>query len=410
MFTRRYQGVCVVLLGLLLCSGSNVLQAHFGQGPRLDIWDMTENADFVFKGKVRSIQYRNSDTVALLDQTGAPIFDEENNQVFVTTSDMPHTFVTYDVVEIFRGSLPVGGPSTLTLRFMGGLSTNPNDPDTVAVVSAFPLFDLDDTDFLYVHGNTNLACPLMNCELGRLRVLLDPADPTQTLRVYEENGFEIVHLNQPQTLREQNIGLGPFHEIPDVLTHEVGNSFLEMLGEGNEVNDFLDPNNFNPDDPAPEPSIVLGPHFTETDFTQFMRDVAGAMPAFTGPPVVSADPSQSFRPFAQDPIVDDGQVFTAQEPEEFVAPDRPWLALLPPEELALLLADEEAERLLVEEAGGDPVIPETPCEQQLIGVARIVADISGPEGKPDCRVDLFDFGELARLYLTCNDPDDPFCL
>jgi len=411
MFTIPRQILYVGLFGLLLCGGSNVLYApHFTSlGPHLDIWEMTAGADFVFKGKVRSIQYSNSDIVPLLDpQTLQQIRDEEGNLVFESTSDMPHTFVTYDVLEIFRGLLPPGGPNTLTLRFMGGLSTS--DPDTVAAVSGFPLFDLDDTDYLYVHDNIFFACPLINCEHSRLRALLDPNDPTQTLRMYNENGFEIVHLNdQSPRVEDQNIALGPFHEIPDVLTHHIGNNLLEMLGEGNEANDFLDPNNFNPDDPAPETPIVLGPHFTDLQFAQFMRDVADTLPRLTVP-VVSADPLQPFRPFVLDPVVDDGQVFTEQEPNEFETPDRPWLSLLPPEKLVAILAAEEVEMLLVNEAGGDPVIPETPCEQQITGVSQLIADIWGPEGKPDCRVDLFDFFKVAELYLNCNDPNDPLCL
>jgi hypothetical protein len=416
MFTRRRQYVCVRLVGLLLllCGGSNVLYApHYTDwGSHINIGELTENADFVFKGQVTKIQYLNSDIVPLFDQAGGQIRDEEDNLVFESTSDMPHTFVTYNVVEIFRGLLPTGGASTLTVRFMGGLSTS--DPETVAAVSGFPLFDVGDVDVLFVNGNTFLACPLMDCEHGRLRAMLDPKDPTQTLRMYNENGFEIVHLNQTADLHLQNIGLGPSHEIPDVLTHQIGSSgqdgiaLMELLGEGNEENDFAD----NPGDSPPESPIVLGPHFTADDFAQFLHAVVFSLPPYTGPPVVSANPLQSFstspvKEWQQD---DDGHGFIAQEPGEFEKPERPWLTLLPPDELAAILAAEAKERQLVEEAGGDPVIPETPCDQQITGVSHLIADISGPDDKPDCRVDLFDFEKLAELYLSCNDPVDPLCL
>jgi len=37
------------------------------------------------------------------------------------------------------------------------------------------------------------------------------------------------------------------------------------------------------------------------------------------------------------------------------------------------------------------------------------ADISGPEGLPDCRVDLYDFAVISSYWLNCNDPQDPEC-
>ena len=122
--------------------------------------------------------------------------------------------------------------------------------------------------------------------------------------------------------------------------------------------------------------------------------------------MVSANPLEDF---TISPVDDDGPSFTALEPGEFEEPNRPWLDLASPEELAAILAAEATERRLVAEVSGDPVIPETPCEQQIAGVGHIVADISGPEDKPDCRVDLFDYSKLAALYLTCNDPEDPGC-
>ena len=31
-------------------------------------------------------------------------------------------------------------------------------------------------------------------------------------------------------------------------------------------------------------------------------------------------------------------------------------------------------------------------------------DGSGPDGTPDCRIDLFDFVKMAQDWLRCNDP------
>lgn len=110
-----------------------------------------------------------------------------------------------------------------------------------------------------------------------------------------------------------------------------------------------------------------------------------------------------------DPVDDDGPMITALEPGETDEPNRPWLDLLPPDELAAILAAEEEERLMTEQFGGDPVLPVTPCERQIAAEGGIVADICGPEGQPDCRVDMFDFECMHRHWLECNDPDDPLC-
>jgi len=37
------------------------------------------------------------------------------------------------------------------------------------------------------------------------------------------------------------------------------------------------------------------------------------------------------------------------------------------------------------------------------------ADLSGPEGVPDCYIDLHDFAALAGSWLRCNNPQDPEC-
>jgi len=70
----------------------NVLYApHYTDwGPHINIGELTENADFVFKGQVTKIQYLNSDIVPLLDQAGGQIRDEEDNLVFESTSQASH--------------------------------------------------------------------------------------------------------------------------------------------------------------------------------------------------------------------------------------------------------------------------------------------------------------------------------
>ncbi|MBN1437515.1 MAG: DUF4091 domain-containing protein [Sedimentisphaerales bacterium] len=38
-----------------------------------------------------------------------------------------------------------------------------------------------------------------------------------------------------------------------------------------------------------------------------------------------------------------------------------------------------------------------------------LADISGPQGQPDCQVDMYDFGQLVEEWAGCTDPCDPCC-
>jgi hypothetical protein len=150
--------ISATIVAAVVVSVAIPVEAHFNREPKLDVWDMTRDADFVFKGKVIQVQYRNTMVEPLLDpSSGGPVFDEEGIQVFKSTSNVPHTFVTYDVLDIYRGQLPAGGPNTLTLRFFGGLSSDPTQPDTVCFISPYPHFDVGHEDVLFVHGNVEHA-------------------------------------------------------------------------------------------------------------------------------------------------------------------------------------------------------------------------------------------------------------
>ncbi len=49
------------------------------------------------------------------------------------------------------------------------------------------------------------------------------------------------------------------------------------------------------------------------------------------------------------------------------------------------------------------------CQDIIDDGLLIVGDISGPEGTPDCHVDLYDFAFFAGEWLSCNNPSDPDC-
>lgn len=55
----------------------------------------------------------------------------------------------------------------------------------------------------------------------------------------------------------------------------------------------------------------------------------------------------------------------------------------------------------------DLVIPT--CADVLADGLGIAADLSGPEGVSDCRVDIYDFAVMASDWLRCNDPADAAC-
>ena len=49
------------------------------------------------------------------------------------------------------------------------------------------------------------------------------------------------------------------------------------------------------------------------------------------------------------------------------------------------------------------------CEDLRNDGGTITGDISGPLGVPDCRVDFYDFSEMAKDWIYCNDPEDSNC-
>lgn len=49
------------------------------------------------------------------------------------------------------------------------------------------------------------------------------------------------------------------------------------------------------------------------------------------------------------------------------------------------------------------------CADVITEGLLLVGDISGPDGTPDCRVNLFDVAEIAAAWMTCNDPSDVNC-
>jgi len=54
-------------------------------------------------------------------------------------------------------------------------------------------------------------------------------------------------------------------------------------------------------------------------------------------------------------------------------------------------------------------VGEKTCQDIIDEGLLMASDLSGPEGTPDCYVDLYDLAVLADEWLSCNDPQDPDC-
>jgi hypothetical protein len=109
-------------------------------------------------GKVVDIQYRNSE----------PTREEPRG--------VPHTFVTYAIGKVLRGSLP----ERVTLRIPGGADGRGG----AFSVTTAPTFARGEADILFIPGGEPSDCQLVNCVEGRFRVLDD--------RIYSGFGVPLV--------------------------------------------------------------------------------------------------------------------------------------------------------------------------------------------------------------------------
>ena len=59
------------------------------------------------------------------------------------------------------------------------------------------------------------------------------------------------------------------------------------------------------------------------------------------------------------------------------------------------------------EIPGPGGLPAETCEEIHVRGQGLVADLSGPNGVPDCYVNLFDLAAFASEWSMCNDPQGP---
>ncbi len=163
----------------LFSAGSHARQSF-------DVPRMISQADLVFHGVVTSVDYRNAEQ---------DIRDE--------LLPMPYTFVTYQIKEILSGRYD---GNEITLRFIGGLA-NAEEGDIVSV-SHMPLFDVRDNDIIAVKNNTESICPIVNCQLGRMRLINGLA--------YMDEGRKLIKTNTGEIMP------GEFTVQQEILTHNMG--------------------------------------------------------------------------------------------------------------------------------------------------------------------------------------------
>lgn len=410
MLTQRHMGFyCaykLILFTVLLLFSEPAL-AHLDRD--IDLWEYVSEADFIFKGRVINIAYRNSEGEPLLDpNTGGPLLDPNGNPIYEGGTNIPHTFVTYQIEEVYKGRAPQtfpGGPpdSNVTLRFMGGQSqTNTSD---YLMVSNIPLFDVSDRDILFVNGNTEESCPLIDWFAGRFRILRDPNDPDGRLefKIFNELGLEVIYVPAGDGIPEY-VTYGPYHSLEEINDHRMGEFILRRVtvDDGNEfdVND------------VPNADVRLGKQFTDKQFKSYLSAIVLELCGL--PPsedclvqVENADINQSFTA-ERFPVF--RPVISTEEPAPY---PRPWLDKLPPEEREEILEAERQEHEMLQLSRGNPVLPKSPCEIAILRYGAIAGDVSGPRGKPDCQVDFFDVAALAKYWLGSFEPGialQPLCI
>ena len=183
-----------VLVGVVSCQGDNledtIQQAALltTDTKTLPLDELLKKSDFVFEGEVQKITYRNSSS------------SEEQKPVV-------HTFVTYSVERVFKGR--ADSEKEFTLRIIGG----PVGESRFLLVPHFPTFDTGDRDVLFVAGNGKSICPLVLCELGRLRIIDN--------EVRDEYGYSLIKSPTDE------IVFGPRRDSIQTLTYKVGDIELK---------------------------------------------------------------------------------------------------------------------------------------------------------------------------------------
>lgn len=143
----------------VLCIGLDARAHDSGR----DLNQLVEHSNLVFVGRVTRVEYRN-----------LPSSNREEGLI-------PHTFATYAVERVLRGSAP---GQEITLRFIGG----PDGSGRFLTVSRIPIVQQGDRDLLFVDNAADASCPLVQCEKGRFRILGD--------RIFNSHGAPVLSVEK----------------------------------------------------------------------------------------------------------------------------------------------------------------------------------------------------------------------
>ncbi len=183
-YLRSHRALATTLMLLPALLGE---RASAATAPTPSLASRVRRAELIFDGVVASVAYGESTQRAAGDVK------------------LPHTFVTYEVANVYKGRIAEG--RTLTLRFIGG----PVSKSKILVVSGVPFFDPGNRDLLFVSGNGVSGCPLVECAEGRIRITGDS--------VYGDDGSELLD-------RGGAVVSGEMAELKEVGSHTVGTHVL----------------------------------------------------------------------------------------------------------------------------------------------------------------------------------------
>lgn len=287
-------------------------------GTVVELDEAVQNADLVFEGEVVGVEYASS------MNNGQGELDPDADGT-PDRGELPHTFVTYQIREAFKGNYEA---ETVTLRFLGGVDPTPDPVDgyEITEVSQYPEFDLGDQDLVFMRGNTEKGCPIVDCSSGRFRVLTSPQQSEP--RVFTELGQEVRLVERSET-EARLFAIGE-HQIPEINQHTFvypdGSSATIEIVSGEDEAGEMDPpgvaaglqskhSQDPPDGSLPldqpggmEGAPVEGAHLTPSQLKVLIRASVARLypnaPDFSDlPPAVSADPTVPFdvATFTDDP-------------------------------------------------------------------------------------------------------------
>lgn len=132
-----------ILAAVTMLAGAPHARAHGPIAGELanSLTRLAENANLVFIGSVTDVAYRKARI-------------EEGD------GELPYTIVTYAIRDVLRGQ---ARGETFTMRFPGG----PDGSGRFMTVTGVPRFQRGEQDLLFVVGNGEKGCPLVDCEWGR---------------------------------------------------------------------------------------------------------------------------------------------------------------------------------------------------------------------------------------------------